>query len=166
MVYERPRHEATCHYPIHRLFGHRIYLSKAIDQQPMPKIIISASGMMTGGRILHHLKVFAPDNRSTILMMGFQAGGTRGARLLAGEQELKIHGQIIPVNAHVEYMTNASAHADYEEILEWLQRFNQAPRKVFITHGESEAAASLKTKIESQLGWQCRIPDYLDEETL
>lgn len=140
--------------------------SRAIDEQPMPKIIISASGMMTGGRILHHLKVFAPDPRSTILMTGFQAGGTRGARLIAGERELKIHGQMIPVKAHIEYLTNTSAHADYEEILIWLKRFNRAPRKVFITHGEPDAAASLKKHIEAQLGWSCQIPDYLDEETL
>ena len=140
--------------------------SRAIDQQPMPKIIISASGMMTGGRILHHLKVFAPDHKSTILLTGFQAGGTRGARLVAGERELKIHGQMIPVNAKVEYLTNTSAHADYAEILTWLKQFNQAPRKVFITHGEPDAAASLKKHIETQLDWSCQIPDYLDEESL
>lgn len=140
--------------------------SKAIDEQYMPKIIISASGMMTGGRILHHLKVFAPDHKSTILMTGFQAGGTRGARLLAGERELKIHGQIIPVRAQIEYLTNTSAHADYEEMLIWLKKINRTPRKVFITHGESDAAMSLKNHIESQLGWSCEIPDYLDEEFL
>lgn len=140
--------------------------SKAIDQQPMPKVIISASGMMTGGRILHHLKVFAPDPRNTILITGFQASGTRGARLLAGERELKMFGQLIPVKARVEYMTNTSAHADYEEILTWLKRFNQAPKKTFITHGEPKSAISLKEKIESQLGWHCIIPDYLDKEIL
>lgn len=140
--------------------------SKAIDEKPMPKIIISASGMMTGGRILHHLKVFAPDPKNTILMTGFQAGGTRGARLLKGERELKIHGQMVPVRARVEYLTNTSAHADYEEILTWLARFNRAPRNVFITHGEPEAANSLKKHIETQLGWSCEIPDYLDEKVL
>lgn len=140
--------------------------SKAIDEQPMPKIIISASGMMTGGRILHHLKVFAPDPKSTILMTGFQAGGTRGARLLNGERELKIHGQMIPVKAQVELITNTSAHADYEEILIWLKHLKRPPKKVFITHGEPEAALSLKNKIESQLKWHCEIPVYLDEEVL
>lgn len=140
--------------------------SKAIDQQPMPKIIISASGMMTGGRILHHLKVFAPDAKNTILMTGYQAGGTRGAKMLAGEKETKIHGQMIPVKAQVEYLTNTSAHADYEEIITWLKRFQHAPKKVFITHGEQAGALGLKNQIESQLRWSCTIPDYLDEEVL
>ncbi|PIZ04239.1 MAG: MBL fold metallo-hydrolase [Gammaproteobacteria bacterium CG_4_10_14_0_8_um_filter_38_16] len=140
--------------------------SKAIAQQPMPKIIISASGMMTGGRILHHLKVFAPDSRNTILMTGYQAGGTRGARMLAGEKETKIHGQMIPVKAQLEYLTNTSAHADYEEMITWLKQFQHPPKKVFITHGEQAGSLGLKDQIEAQLGWLCNIPDYLDEAVL
>lgn len=140
--------------------------SKMIDQQPMPKIIISASGMMTGGRILHHLKMFAADYRSTILITGFQAGGTRGARLLAGERELKIHGQMIPVKAKVEYLSNTSAHADYEEIITWLRKFKRHPQKVFITHGELAAAQGLKEHIETEFGWSCTIPEYKDKELL
>lgn len=140
--------------------------SKAIDQQPMPKIIISASGMATGGRILHHLKVFAPDHRSTILFTGYQAGGTRGARILKGEKEIKLLGQTISVNARVESLTNTSAHADYEEMLIWLNRFKKAPRKVFITHGETDAANSFKTHIEAELGWECSVPNYQDEAEL
>lgn len=136
--------------------------SKALDQMPMPKIIISASGMMTGGRILHHLKRFAVESHHTILLTGFQAAGTRGARLLAGERELKIHGSLIPVKAQIANLTNTSAHADYEEIMTWLRQFNHPPRKVFITHGEPHAAASLKNKIESELNWPCQIPAYLD----
>ncbi|PIZ04407.1 MAG: MBL fold metallo-hydrolase, partial [Gammaproteobacteria bacterium CG_4_10_14_0_8_um_filter_38_16] len=140
--------------------------SKAIAEQPMPKIIISASGMMTGGRILHHLKVFAPDSKNTILMTGYQAGGTRGAKMLAGEKETKIHGKMIPVKAQLDYLSNLSAHADYKEIIIWLKQFQHAPRKVFITHGEQAGALGLKNQIESHLGWLCEIPDYLDEETL
>lgn len=140
--------------------------SKAIDQQLMPKIIISASGMATGGRILHHLKFFAPDYRNTILFTGYQAGGTRGARILKGEKEIKLFGQMVPINAQVESLTNTSAHADYEEMLTWLKRFKKPPRKVFITHGESDAANSLKKHIEKELGWKCIVPRYLDKVEL
>jgi len=140
--------------------------SKAIDQKNMPKIIISASGMLTGGRVLHHLKAFAPDDRNAILLTGYQAVGTRGARLLAGEKEIKMLGRMVPIRAQVENMTNLSAHADYEEMLTWLSYFKRPPRKVFITHGESDSALSLKAKIEKRLGWPCVVPSYLQEETL
>lgn len=135
--------------------------SKKIDSMQMPKIIISASGMGVGGRILHHLKAFAPDPKSTILFTGFQAGGTRGARMLNGEKEIKIHGEYIPIRAQVKQITNTSAHADYQEILEWLAHFKKPPKRVFITHGERNAAYSLKTKIEDKFGWECQIPNYL-----
>ncbi len=139
--------------------------SKELDK-PSPKIIVAASGMMTGGRVLHHLKSIAPDPRNTILMTGYQAGGTRGADLLAGGRELKIHGEIIPVQAQIAILNSASAHADYEDILYWLKQFQRPPRKVFITHGEPEAADALKKNIEKELGWSCQIPTYLDEVTL
>ncbi len=140
--------------------------SKELDAPSSPKIIVSASGMMTGGRVLHHLKIIAPDPRNTILMTGYQAGGTRGARLLAGERELKIQGEIFAVRAKIECLNNLSAHADYEDILYWLRQFNRAPRTVFITHGEAAAANALKNRIETELGWSCLIPTYLDEEHL
>lgn len=140
--------------------------SKAIDANPMPKIIISASGMATGGRILHHLKMFAPDHRSTILFTGYQAGGTRGAHLIHGKREITLFGDTVPVNAQVDYLTNTSAHADYREMLLWLKRFTRPPRSVFITHGETNAANSLKAHIENELGWECIVPDYLDKVNL
>lgn len=140
--------------------------SKALDNNPMPKIIISASGMATGGRILYHLQRYATDYRNTILFTGYQAGGTRGDRIIRGEKEIKIHGQMIPVRAEIEMLTNVSAHADYEEMLEWLQHFRQPPKKVFITHGEPSAALSLKEKIESKLNWNCIIPHYQQIEQL
>ncbi|ETO93476.1 MBL fold metallo-hydrolase RNA specificity domain-containing protein [Legionella oakridgensis] len=140
--------------------------SKQIDRQKIPQIIISASGMLTGGRILHHLKEFAPDNKSTILLAGYQAGGTRGARLMAGERELKIHGQLIPVRAKVEILNSASAHADYQELLDWLKHFKRPPKKVFITHGEIKSAQSFKEKVEKQFGWHCSVPSYLQSENL
>lgn len=136
--------------------------SMAIDNSRMPKIIISASGMMTGGRVLHHLKVFAPDERNTILITGFQAAGTRGASLLNHAPALKIHGEMVPVRAEIAVVSNASAHADYEEILVWLSHFKRPPKKVFITHGEPEAAMALKEKIEAQYGWNCILPRYLE----
>lgn len=140
--------------------------SKELNAPNSPKIIVSASGMMTGGRVLHHLKIIAPDARNTILVTGYQAGGTRGADLLAGKRALKIHGETFSVNAQVVNLNSLSAHADYEDILYWLRQFKRPPRKVFITHGESESAAALKKHIEKELGWVCQIPTYLDEETL
>jgi metallo-beta-lactamase family protein len=140
--------------------------SKNLDQNTFPKIIISASGMATGGRILFHLKAYAPDSKNTILFAGYQAGGTRGARMVKGEQEIKIHGQMVPIRAQVASLNNLSAHADYEEILNWLSHFRKPPKKIFITHGEPEAANSLKTKIEQQFGWTCIVPHYQQTETL
>lgn len=141
--------------------------SKAlVSSNGLPAIIISASGMATGGRILHHLKHFIGDMRNTILFTGYQAAGTRGARLVHGEGEIKIHGRMWPVRARVEELHNTSAHADYGEILDWLAHFQTPPRKVFITHGEPEAASSLKMKIEDHLGWNAVVPDYLQEVEL
>ena len=132
--------------------------SKAIDKDGVPCIIISASGMLEGGRILHHLKVYLPDSRNTILLTGYQAPGTRGDRLLQGETELKIHGEMIPVHAKVEVMHQLSAHADYQEILDWLSHFKKAPRQTFLTHGELTSSEALQTHIKKQLGWHATIP--------
>jgi len=134
--------------------------SMAIDNDKSPKIIISASGMMTGGRVLHHLKHLVTDAKNTILMTGFQAEGTRGARLLNQEPEIKIHGETFEVKAQVASITNASAHADYEDILTWLGQFTKKPKKVFITHGEKTAAMALQQHIQAKLGWSCVVPDY------
>lgn len=136
--------------------------SKAIEMLRMPSVIISASGMATGGRVLHHLKHFITNHKNTILFAGFQAGGTRGDRLLKGEETIKIHGEFFPVRAQIKVLSNLSAHADYGEILEWLNNFKKAPLKTFIVHGEASAAASLKEKIIKQYGWDVIIPAYLD----
>ena len=140
--------------------------SKWIDTQPFPKVIISASGMATGGRILHHLKVFAPDPKNTILLTGYQAAETRGAALLEGKSEIKIHGEAVSIRAEIANISELSAHADYEEILTWMRGFQHPPRKVFITHGEPMASLSLKKHIEERLGWLCSIPKYLTVEKL
>jgi metallo-beta-lactamase family protein len=140
--------------------------SKWLALQPFPKVILSASGMATGGRILHHLKVFAPNPRNTILLTGYQAAETRGASILEGQSEIKIHGEMIPVRAEVASISELSAHADYEEILTWMRGFQSPPRKVFITHGDPKASISLKKHIEERFGWTCSIPEYLTVESL
>lgn len=134
------------------------------DGNHMPKIIISASGMATGGRILHHLKCYLGDTRSTVLLAGYQAAGTRGDRLARGEAEIKIHGHMWPVRAEVVKLDTMSAHADYSETLAWLGGLSTSPRKVFVTHGEPEAAESLRAKIQEQFGWDAVAPAYAQTE--
>jgi len=140
--------------------------SQALDGVTTPKIIISASGMLEGGRVLHHIRVFAQDAKNTIVFAGYQAAGTRGADMINGKPTIKIFGEDVPVNAQVKVLSNMSAHADYDEILQWLHNFNHHPRKIFITHGEPEAASALKEKIKEQYNWECVIPDYLQTEVL
>lgn len=140
--------------------------SKAVMNSPLPKVIISASGMATGGRVLHHLKHFAPDARNTILFAGFQAAGTRGAALVAGVDRVKIHGEMVPVRAEVRNISTLSAHADADEILRWLGGFRRPPRQTFIVHGEQRASAALKARIEAELGWSCHIPAHLERLAL
>ena len=140
--------------------------SQALDLDTSPKIIISASGMLEGGRVLHHIKTFAPDEKNMVIFAGYQAAGTRGADMTSGKKEIKAFGETVPINAEVKVLSNMSAHADYDEILEWLAHFNHHPRKVFITHGEPEAAEALKQKIEEKYGWQCVVPDYMHSEIL
>lgn len=140
--------------------------SKRISSEDEPSIVISASGMATGGRILHHLRQRLPDERNTVMFVGFQAYGTRGRRLVDGEKELKMFGEFIPVKAKIESLENLSAHGDWREILRWLGGFKSAPRRVFLVHGEPNAAASLKQKIEERFGWQVEIPTYLEKHEL
>jgi len=131
-----------------------------LNERPGPMIIISASGMATGGRVVHHLKKFAPDPRNTILFAGFQAGGTRGAALLNGAESVKIHGEYVPVRAEVAAIDNLSAHADYQEILDWLSHFKKPPRETFITHGEPSASDALRHRVEETRHWRCTLPEY------
>ena len=140
--------------------------SKALNARQGPMIVISASGMATGGRVVHHLKAFAPEARNTILFVGFQAGGTRGAAMLNGADSIKIHGEYVPVRAEVASIDNLSAHADYVEILAWLKHFESPPRQVFVTHGEPKAADALRQRIEERLGWSARAPEYQERVAL
>lgn len=140
--------------------------SKEIGRMRFPRVIISASGMATGGRVLHHLKAFAPDARNTILFVGHQAVGTRGALMVAGARTVKMHGKHVPIHADVRVLDNLSAHADYAEILDWLRHFEAAPRQTFITHGEPEAATALESRIEEELGWHCHVPVHAESAPL
>lgn len=137
-----------------------------LNHKKEPMILISASGMATGGRVIHHIRNLAPNHRNTIVFSGFQAGGTRGDRMVRGEKEVKMFGQMVPIRAEVVQMKNASAHMDQAELLQWLSQIKKAPEKVFITHGEKESSEALKCKIEQQFRWKCVIPSYKDEETL
>jgi metallo-beta-lactamase family protein len=140
--------------------------SIALNLRRLPMVIVAASGMATGGRVLHHLKAFASDPRNTILFAGFQAGGTRGAQMIAGADAIKIHGEYVPLRAHVDQIGNLSAHADGDEILGWLKHFQRAPRRTFVTHGEPEPARALCHRIAHELDWPCEVPGYLDEVDL
>ncbi|MDE2612267.1 MAG: MBL fold metallo-hydrolase [Burkholderiales bacterium] len=119
-----------------------------------PRIIISASGMATGGRVLHHLKALAPDARNTIVFAGFQVGGSRGARLVAGEREIKIHGEMVPVRAAVRQLEGFSGHADRDEILDWLKALKRSPERTFVVHGEPDASDALRSALQDRLGWR------------
>lgn len=140
--------------------------SKALNLQRGPMIIISASGMLSGGRVLHHLVAFGQDSRNAILLAGYQAGGTRGAALVRGEKSLRIFGQQIPINAEVIAMESFSGHADSEELLAWMRPAANPPRMTYITHGEPDAADTLRGRIEHELGWRCRVPEHLDRVEL
>lgn len=132
--------------------------SKALNSIRYPSIIISASGMATGGRVLHHLKTLAPDHRNTILFAGFQAGGTRGARILANERTIRIYGEEVEINAEVAQLEGMSAHADSQQIMGWLKTSKKAPQAVYLNHGESVPADMLRLRIEHELGWSAMVP--------
>ncbi len=132
--------------------------SRALDQLRYPAIIISASGMATGGRVLHHLRSLAPDHRNSIVFAGFQAGGTRGARLVAGERTVRIFGEDVRVNAEVVSLAGMSAHADASQLMDWMKTAPRAPRHVFINHGESQAAEALRLGIARELHWDASVP--------
>lgn len=140
--------------------------SRALNARHGPMLIIAGSGMATGGRVVHHLKAFAPDPRNTIVFAGYQAGGTRGAAMQAGAPTIRIHGEDVPLRAEVANLSNLSAHADYEEILGWLAKMPAPPRRTFVTHGEPDGADALRHHLEKRLGWTASVPAYRDVITL
>ena len=135
--------------------------SKKINDHHGPAIIISASGMATGGRVLHHLARLAPDRKNAIVLAGFQAEGTRGRNLEEGAKTVRIHGADVPVYAEVINLRQFSAHAGQSELLRWLSGMATPPRQTYLTHGEPQAAAALKAKIESAFRWNVALPKYL-----
>ncbi len=139
--------------------------SQRLVRSRYPSIIISASGMATGGRVLHHLKAMAPDPRHHIVFAGFQVGGSRGARLVGGATEVKIHGEYVPVRAQVTGLEGFSGHADSNELIDWLRRLRAAPRQTFVVHGEPEAADTLRLRIKDELGWAVRVPQHGEHVT-
>ena len=140
--------------------------SKQLNNRKGPMIIISASGMATGGRILHHLRAFGPDAKNTILLSGFQAAGTRGEALAHGARRLRIHGQDVAIGAEIAELDNFSAHADQNEILAWLRTFERPPKNTFVIHGEPEASKALAERIENELSWNVRVPEYRERVLL
>lgn len=139
--------------------------SKALNLQTEPKIIISASGMLTGGRILHHVVSFGQDPKNAIVLSGFQAGGTRGAALMRGERILRIFGEEIPIRAEVVQLEGLSGHADADELLLWMGKASP-PKATYVTHGEPDAADALRFRIDHELGWTVRVPEHLERISL
>lgn len=132
--------------------------SKALAANRFPKVIISASGMATGGRVLHHIRAFGGDSRNTILFSGFQAAGTRGRDMVQGAREVKLHGEWVAIRAQVENLSALSAHADSNELMRWLSGVQAPPRRVFIVHGEAEQSEALRKRIGRELGWAAMVP--------
>jgi metallo-beta-lactamase family protein len=135
--------------------------SKSLARRHGPMVILAASGMATGGRVLHHLAQYASDHRNMIILTGYQSPGTRGAWLAAGHNTVRIHGQEIPVRAEVVQIESASAHADAQQLLDWLLQMPSAPQQVFVVHGERDSADGLRQRIEHELKWRATVPEHL-----
>ena len=140
--------------------------SKAIASVQHPRIILSASGMLTGGRVLHHLKQYLPMQNNVIVFVGYQAAGTRGAAMLAGAETVKIHGEYVPVRARVVNLDGLSAHADCVELADWMSTLQQAPKQTFIVHGEPQAQDSFRLYLQDRLHWHATIPEHGEEVEL
>ena len=134
--------------------------SKALARHHGPMVILSASGMATGGRVLHHLGLYLSDHRNMVILTGHQAEGTRGAALRDGASTVRIHGQEVTVRAEVVNLASASAHADKDQLLRWLKTLPQAPDQVYVVHGERDASDALRSAIEHQLGWRAVVPEH------
>ena len=149
----------------HTHFVNSVEESKRLNDLAGPAMIISASGMATGGRILHHLKHHLPHPKNTVLLVGYQAEGTRGRRLLEGEKAIRIQGEMVPVKAQVRTLTGFSAHADSSELSRWAQGFKKPPKQTFVVHGEVPAMEALRARL-AQRGWQVYVPNYLEKVEL
>src|SRR2546423_1053371 len=134
--------------------------SKRINGMEGARIIVAASGMMNGGRILHHALRLLPDDNATVVFVGYQAAGTLGRRVADGEKQVKVLGQWVPVKCRIEKIGGFSAHADWKEVVRWLEGMPSPPRRVFVTHGEPDAAAAMASRIRERFGWQIEVPQY------
>ncbi len=137
--------------------------SKKINEVKMPSIIISSSGMVTGGRILHHLLLRLPDPRNLVLFIGFQAPGTRGFQIKSKSDEVKIFGDLVPIRAQVAALEQFSDHADPPELLQWLRTFRNQPATTYLVHGEPDASSQLRGLMQSELGWNVQIAQYREK---
>ena len=134
--------------------------SQALLRSRWPRVVIAASGMATGGRVLQHLKAMAPQPRHHIAFAGFQVGGTRGAQLVAGAGSVKIEGEYIAVKAEVSHLQGFSGHADANGLMAWLRGFEAPPAQTFVVHGEPAAADALRLRIQDELGWRVSVPAH------
>jgi metallo-beta-lactamase family protein len=134
--------------------------SMRLQRSRWPSVIISASGMATGGRVLHHLKAMAPVDKHHVVFAGFQVGGSRGARMVAGASEVKIHGEYVPVRAQVSQLQGFSGHADSDALIAWMRALRQPPRQTLVVHGEPDASDALRIRIKDELGWKVRVPQH------
>jgi metallo-beta-lactamase family protein len=132
--------------------------SKAINDLDATSIVISASGMATGGRVVHHLANMLPNPKNTVILVGYQAQGTRGRSLEEGATELKIHGELIPVHAHISKVESFSVHADSDELIAWLKEAEQ-PKEAFVVHGETQGQETMQRRLTDELGWKVTIPN-------
>jgi metallo-beta-lactamase family protein len=148
-------------------FSRSVQESKAINEHRFPCIIISANGMATGGRILHHFMQRLPEPQNSVVFVGYQAVGTRGRQLAEGARQIRIFGVDYPVRAEIHLIDSFSAHGDYNEILRWLRGFKRPPQKTFLVHGEPSAARAMKGHIQTAFKtWQVEIPSYLQSYEL
>lgn len=140
--------------------------SKLLNLRGGPMVIISASGMLTGGRILHHISAYGGDPKNAIVLAGYQAAGTRGAALANGQRMLRIYGEDIPIRAEVAALDGFSAHADADALIRWMRTAPTAPRMTYVTHGEPESSDALRLRIKHELGWSAGVPEYLETVNL
>lgn len=136
--------------------------SRLLNLRGGPMVIISASGMLTGGRVLHHVEAYGGDPKNAIVLSGYQAGGTRGSSLLDGARSLRIYGKDVPIRAEVVSLDNLSAHADADALLRWMGACPRRPKMVYVTHGEIGASDTLRRRIQHELGWRARVPEHLE----
>ncbi|MEE9264755.1 MAG: MBL fold metallo-hydrolase [Vicinamibacteria bacterium] len=149
-------------FPRNVQFHRTVDESKELSKLPGPRIIISASGMLTAGRVIHHLRRLLPDKQNLVLLVGYQAAGTRGRALLEGATVLRMHGKDVPVRAKFRSAHGLSAHADRDELIRWLRSSQGRPKTVFVTHGEPDASKALARRVEEEIGARCFVPRLQD----